>query len=88
MCDMVFKCRDTINPRDASKEILMTATAATLRLSNQKNEIRASLIHFSACGSTYCPVIALVRTYLYQHDNNDGQDTIICPFGITWENDK
>ena len=50
LCDIAFKNGDNIIPCNASAADIMGATAATLRLSNQKSGIRGSLIHRSAAG--------------------------------------
>ena len=70
ICDIAFKNGNTIIARDAPLAVLMGATAATLRLSNQKNGIRGSLIHRSAAGGIYCPVVALVRRYVHMRENH------------------
>ena len=72
LSDIAFKNGDTIIPPSAPPSHFPQATAATLRLSNQKNGIRGSLIHRSACpnGDPYCPVRALARRYLHLRDNN------------------
>ena len=71
LMDIAFKQGDTIIPADAPASTILNASAATLRLSNQKNGIRGSLIHRSASnGDTYCPVKALARRYIHLRDNN------------------
>ena len=80
LCDIAFKKGNTIIPRDAPPSELLQATAATLRLSNQKNGIRGSLIHRSAALGPYCPVKALVRRFLHLRDNNADENDIISSF--------
>ena len=80
MCDIAFKCGNTSIPRDASAEVLATATAATLRLSNQKNGIRESMIHCSTIESVYCPAKTLIRRFLHMYNNNAKLDDIISSF--------
>ena len=46
--DMALKKGKVILPRNVLLEELMEATAATLRLSNQKNGLRGILVHRSA----------------------------------------
>ena len=58
----------------------MRATAATLRLSSQKNGIRVVLIHPSAMKGKFCPVKALVRRYVNLRDNKAAKDDIISSF--------
>ena len=47
-CDVAFKKGNIIISRDAPLSELLQATASNLRLSNQKNGIRGSLVHCSA----------------------------------------
>jgi len=80
MCDIAFKCGNTIISRDAPEEVLMTATAATLRLSNQKNGVRGSLVHCSAMGGKFFPVIVLVCQYIHMRSNKAVADDILSSF--------
>ena len=59
LCDIVFKNGDVLITRDAPASEILAATAATLRLSNQHNGIRGSLIHCRTAGGKYSPVVAL-----------------------------
>lgn len=69
-CDIAFKKGNEFIPRNAPIDLLMQTTAATLRLSNQKNGIRGSLIHRDETKGAYCPVQALVRRFLHLRDND------------------
>jgi len=70
MCDIAFKKENTVIPRDASVGELMGAAATTLRLSNQKNGIRGSIIHRSAMVGEYFPIKAVVKRFLHIQKNN------------------
>jgi len=78
--DVAFKKGDTLIPRDESLKTLLEATGATLRLSNQKNGIRGTMIHCSAMLGEFCPVKALVRRFVHLHDNNAKQTDLISSF--------
>ena len=79
-CDIAFKNGNTIIPRNAPAAELLKATVATLRLSNQKNGIRGSLVHRSATGGKFCPILALVRRFLHMRDNNAKDNDILSSF--------
>ena len=79
-CDVVFKKGNTILPRNASRGKLLTATSATMRLSNQKNSIRGAMIHRSAMEGVFFLVKALVWRFLHLRDNDAKQDTIISSY--------
>ena len=72
LCDIAFKRGDHIIPHTAPDSEILSATAATLRLSNQKNGIRGSLIHRSTSNTTdiYCPVRALARRFMHLRQHN------------------
>ena len=78
--DMAFKKGNSIISRDASDAELMEATGATLRLSNQKNGMRGSLIHRSAMSGIYCPVKALVRRFIHLRNNEAKQEETISTY--------
>jgi hypothetical protein len=60
--DVTFYDRHhNIIPNDAPLETLYTAAKATMRITNQKNGTRGSLISHDASGTTACPVRALAR---------------------------
>ena len=78
--DIAFKNGNVLIPFDAPAAEFLKATAATMRLSNQKNGIRGSLIHRSAMRGRFCPVKALVRRFLHLRDNNALKDDIISSY--------
>ena len=82
LCDIAFKKDDTIVPHTASKEDILSATAATLRLSNQKNGMRGSMIHHSKATTSvkFCPVKALARRLIHLRDNNAKQTDLLSTY--------
>ena len=85
-CDIAFKNGNTIVPRNAPASEVLAATGATLRLSNQKNGIRGSLVHWSATGGKFCLVLALARQFLHMRENKAKEMTFCPRFGITSDN--
>ena len=79
-CDVAFKKGNTILPRDAPLEVLLTATAATLRLTNQKNGIKGSMVHRSAMAGPYCPIKALVRRFVHMRTNKATDTTLLSAY--------
>ena len=78
--DIAFKHENTFVQRDAPNSTILQATGGTLRLSNQKNGIRGSLIHrckLATEDTTFCPIKALGRRYLHLRDNNASKDDLI-----------
>ena len=80
LCDVAFKNGNSIVDRNAPASAIMAATAATLRLSNQKNGVRGSMVHRCATGGKFCPVMAVARRYLHMRDNNADDNDIISSF--------
>ena len=80
--DVAFKKGNSILPRNAPLLVLLTATSATLKLSNQKNGIRGSLIHRSSNSvrQKYCPVKALARRFHTLRQNNADPDTLLSTY--------
>ena len=81
--DIAFKADNYILPLQSSTSTLMTATGGTLRLSNQKNGIRGSLIHRSYIGegnTRYCPVRALVRRFDHLRSNKAHADDLLSTY--------
>ena len=76
---MSFKKGNTIISRNSPLFDLLQATAATLRLSNQKNEIRARLIHSSATEIPNWPVKELVRRFLHLLNNKAEKKRVSAP---------
>jgi len=81
-CDMAFKNGNTIISRDVPDDEILAATGGTLRLSNQKNGMRGSLVHRSARTSDgeYCPVKAMARRFIHMRANNADKNQIISSF--------
>jgi len=82
MKDMTFKNGNVIICHTATDKELMNATAATLRLSNQNNGVRGSLIHRSNKKGILSPVTALVRRFINLQNNKAKKDDLIS---IYWD---
>jgi hypothetical protein len=69
-------------PPNASDEEILSADAATLRISNQKNGHKGACVHHSAIdGSPFaCPVRALGRRYIHMRANDKTGKAFICSF--------
>ena len=68
-------------PRNASKEEILSADSATLRLTNQKNGWKGVCINHHINGQTYyCPVKALARRILHIREHSTDTDLGICAF--------
>ena len=62
----------SLDPNKPLKELYTTCTAATLKISNQKNGKRDQVIHQESTNSFYCPIKALIRriTYIKSHTSD------------------
>ena len=62
-------------------EALLSATGATLKLTNQKNGVRGSCVHHHAISNTdVCPVRALARRVHHVRSNGGTGDDMLCTF--------
>jgi hypothetical protein len=78
-CDITFyDAQHNIIPNDAPLATLYTAAKATMRITNQKNGTRGSLISHDASGTIACPVHALARRihHIMSHSQCTNQDII------------
>jgi hypothetical protein len=66
--------------RTSPLEILLTADAATLKISNQKNGRMGETIHQVAINKDACPVKALALRINHILTNGGSQDSLICDF--------
>ena len=69
-------------PTNATREQIMTAEAATLKISNQKNGHAGACIHHEAVkGNVHvCPVRALGRRYCHIRANTKSGKTFLCVY--------
>ena len=69
-------------PHDATDEEIMSADAATLRISNQKNGHKGACVHHSAiAGDPFaCPVRALGRRAIHIRQHTKSRSTLLCAF--------
>jgi hypothetical protein len=79
VCDITFYDRShNIIPNTASLDVLYTARKAAMRITNQKNGSRGSIISHDTSGTKACPIRALahcVHTIL-NHTMSSGTDII------------
>jgi hypothetical protein len=66
--------------RTSPLSILLTADAATLKISNQKNGRMGQTIHHTAINAQHCPVKALARRLAHILGNGGTDDTLICMY--------
>ena len=79
-CDIAFNKGNILIPPTAPAALIIEATAATLRLSNQKNGIRGAMIHRSCMKGEFCPVKEISRRFLHMRENNTHVNEIISSF--------
>ena len=65
-------------PRTSSLEVLLTADAATLKITNQKNGRMGQTIHQEATGLLECPIKALTYRVHHIYSNGGDNDTFLC----------
>jgi hypothetical protein len=73
-------------PRTSPLNILLTADAATLKISNQKNGRMGETIHQKAIDKPECPVKALAYRVHSILENNGNCDSLLCKYGEHTEN--
>ena len=66
--------------RTAPLEVLLTADAATLKISNQKNGRMGDTIHQRAITSDCCPVKALAHRAHHILSNGGNSETLLCSY--------
>ena len=69
-------------PRNASEEDVMSADAATMRISNQKNGHAGACVHHEAIkgAADGCPVRALGRRVLHIQKNTTNRNAFLCSY--------
>ena len=60
----------------------MTASAAILRISNQKNGHAGAYVHHSAINREHaiCPVKVLVRRVLHVREHSENENAFLCAY--------
>jgi hypothetical protein len=66
--------------RNSPLSILLTADAATLKISNQKNGRMGQTIHQESIQAEHCPIKALARRISHILNNGGNDDTLICMY--------
>jgi hypothetical protein len=75
-----FFAGDRLLPRNSSLSTLLSATAATLKITNQKNGRMGDTIHQKAVGGPNCPVAALASQVHHILSNGGTDDTLLCAY--------
>ena len=79
--DVSFQKEGRILDPAAPLNILMTASGATLKLTNQKNGIRGSCVHHHVVTpASQCPVRALARRVNHILSNGGSPESMLCCF--------
>jgi hypothetical protein len=80
----LFK-QNTLIPLNAPLEVLLTATSATLKISNQKNGRMGDTIHQEAIKDTHCCMKALAYQIHHIISHKGTEDTLLCAY---WANEE
>jgi hypothetical protein len=75
-----FFKEDRLLARSSSLEELLTATSATLKITNQKNGRMGETIHQQALASETCPVKALAYQTHHIISNGGTGETLLCSY--------
>ena len=69
-------------PSSASAKDVMEATAATLRITDQKNKVKGACVHHESIKGNkwYCPVQALARRVCHIKSNTKDSTTMLCAY--------
>ena len=78
--DVGFWKDGRILPRASPLAVLLTADAATLKITNQKNGKMGETIHHESFDSALCPVKALARRIHHILNNGGGGPSYICEY--------
>ena len=79
--DVSFHRNGEILDPSGDLAVLLSATGATLKLTNQKNGVRGSCVHQHAISNTnLCPVRALARRVNHILANGGSGDDMLCTF--------
>jgi hypothetical protein len=76
---------DKLLPLNAPLKVLLSATSATLKISNQKNGRMGDTIHQEAITSKHCCVKALACRVHHILSNKGTKDTLLCSY---WDNEE
>jgi hypothetical protein len=78
--DVKFWKNGQVIPLDSGFAVLMTADAATLTLTNQKNGTKGAVIHNDATGTIHCPVQSLARRVSHILSHTTDLDTPLSAY--------
>jgi hypothetical protein len=80
-----FFCNNKLVPRTAPLNVLLSCTAATLKITNQKNGRMGDTIHQEANKKEQCPVRALAYRVHHVLSNGGTDTTLLCAY---WKEDN
>jgi hypothetical protein len=80
-----FFKNDRVLPRDSPLDVLLTADAATLKISKQKNGRMGDTIHQRAVSSECCPVKALAHHVHHILSHGGTTEALICSY---WQDNE
>ena len=75
-----FFLNNKILPKSSPLDVLLTATSATLKITNQKNGRMGETIHQKAIDDENCPVKALAYQVHHILSNGGTSDTLLCSY--------
>jgi integrase len=78
--DVKFWKQGQVLPLDSGLAVLLTADAATLTLTNQKNGTKGAVIHNDSTGTIHCPVQSLARRVSHILSHTDDLDTPLSAY--------
>eukprot|EP00957_Ditylum_brightwellii_P199080 15175466-Ditylum_brightwellii.AAC.1 len=78
--DVGFWKNKKVLPLNSPLDRLLTADAATLKISNQKNGRMGQTIHLESIDKEYSPVQALARQVFHILDNNGTDTSPLCQY--------
>jgi hypothetical protein len=75
-----FFTGNTVLPRTSPLSMLLSASSATLKITNQKNGRMGDTIHQKAISGPNCPVVALATQVHHILCNGGTNDTLLCAY--------
>jgi hypothetical protein len=80
VCDVTFWKAGTILPSTSPRQVLLTADAATLTITNQKNGTKGQVIHHGCTATQHSPITALARRVAHILGHTTDVTTPLCTY--------
>jgi hypothetical protein len=77
--DIRFWNYGSVLPWQSNLATFLTVDEATMIISNQKNGVRGNQLHHKVNGTSFCPVVALVRRVHHILANGGNKDSVLGP---------